>query len=250
MDGGRGTSDALVAAARIARAIGASLRVFGVARDADSSETLRAALAERAAAVDTPNAEIRVRSGGREEQIAAELAETYYHLFVVDASGSTRGDRRRGGTVEPAALERSRTPVLFVRGPVKGWKDLLLCTAVGEPGRAAVRYGAWLAARLSARVILLHVVRTGDEAPPWVRAHLERGVRTLHGQGVQADFRIRTAGAPLQGILDEAREGSHDLVLIGRHVSAAGAAHPTGEDVTLQVLRATDRPVLVVPENA
>jgi nucleotide-binding universal stress UspA family protein len=190
-----------------------------------------------------------VRSGAREEQITAELAETYYHLFVVDASAAARGERRRGAVVEPAVLERSRTPILFVRGPAKTWKNLLLCTAVGEPGRAAVRYGAWLAARISARVLLLHVSRPGGEAPSWVRAHLERGVRTLHGQGVQADFRIRSADSPLEGILEEAREGSHDLVLIGRHVSPAGAQRH-GEDVTLQVLRATDGPVLVVPENA
>jgi nucleotide-binding universal stress UspA family protein len=240
MDGGRGSSDALATAARIAKAIDASVRVFGVARDAERTEALSATLAERAHAVDAPGAEIRVRAGHREEQIAAELAETYYHLFVVDATTSA---------VEPAALERSRTPVLFVRGPARAWKNLLLCTAVGEPGRAAVRYGAWLAARLQARVLLLHVARDGGEAPPWVRAHLERGVRTLHGQGVQADFKIRPAAAPLEGILAEARESAPDVVLIGRHVGAAGARQG-GEDVTLQVLKATDRPVIVVPENA
>jgi len=247
MDGGRGSSDALATAARIAKAIDASVRVFGVARDAEKTEALSATLAERAHAVDAPGAEVRVRAGQREEQIAAELAETYYHLFVVDAT--TSSDRRRGAAVEPSALERSRTPVLFVRGPARAWKNLLLCTAVGEPGRAAVRYGAWLAARLQARVLLLHVARDGGEAPAWVRAHLERGVRTLHGQGVQADFKIRAAAAPLEGILAEAREGAPDVILIGRHVGAAGARQ-SGEDVTLQVLKATDRPVIVVPENA
>jgi len=253
MDGGRGPTDGLRAAARIARAIGATLRVFGVARDAadgEAGEALRAALSERAASVEAPGAEVRVRAGDRDEQIAAELSETYYHLFVVDAPGAKPGDRRRGGSVDPAVLERSRTPVLFVRGPARAFKSLLLCTAVGEPGRVAVRYGAWLAARLPARVVLLHVTRPGEEAAPWVRAHLERGVRTLHGQGVQADFRIRPASAPLAGILAEAREGAHDLVLIGRHVSRAQVIRESGEDVTLQVLRSMDRPVLVIPENA
>ena len=246
MDGGRGASDALAAAARIAAGIGATLRVLGVARDGEGVDALTAALTERAAGAAAPNAEIRVRTGEREEQVAAELAETYYHLFVVDASRSA--DRRRGGFVEPSALERARTPVLFVRDGSRAIRRMLMCTAVGEPGRAAIRYGAWLAARLQARVLLLHVARPGDAAPSWVEAHLGRGVRTLHGQGVQADFRIRPAGAPIEGILAEAREGDHDVVLIGRHVSPAGTSR-NRDDVTLQVLRASDRPVLVVPEN-
>jgi ABC-type Fe3+/spermidine/putrescine transport system ATPase subunit/nucleotide-binding universal stress UspA family protein len=247
MDGGRGGTEALAAAARIARSIGATLRVFGVAKDADAVAALTTALTERAAAAGTPGAEVRVRSGDRDEQISAELAETYYHLFVVAAA--TRGDRRRGSSADPAVLERARTPVLFARGEVRAIKTILLCTAVGEPGRAAVRYGAWLAARLQARVLLLHVSREEGEAPTWVRAHLERGVRTLHGQGVLADYKIRGAGTPLDGIAAEARESGFDLVLIGRHVPPVGDRQG-GDGVTLQVLRAADRSVLVVPENA
>ena len=247
-DGGRGSSDALAAAARIARAIGATLRVLGVARDAQAVDTLTAALTERPRRSRRP---ARRSACGRASATSRSSRSSPRPSTTSSSStlGTKAGDRRRGGSVEPTTLERSRTPVLFARGPARPLKSLLICTAVGEPGRVAVRYGAWLAARLKARVLLLHVSRPGEEAAPWVRAHLERGVRTLHGLGVQADFLVRPARTPLEGILAEATQGGHDLVVIGRHVSPAGS-HQGGDDVTLQVLRASDRPVLVVPENA
>jgi nucleotide-binding universal stress UspA family protein len=244
VDGGRGSTDALAAAAGIARALGASLRILGIARDDAGAEALRSAIAGRSGIA--AGAEVRIRVGDRDEQIATELADTYYHLCV--AAVRADGDRRRGAFVELHAIERSGTPVLYVRGPLGTLKSLLLCTAVGEPGRVAVRFGGWLATRLGARVRLLHVSRERADPPPWVLAHLERGVRTLYGQGVLADYRVRVAATPAEGILAEAREGENDLVVIGRHAPAPGAR--AKEDVTMQILRASDRPILVVSGNA
>jgi nucleotide-binding universal stress UspA family protein len=81
-----------------------------------------------------------------------------------------------------------------------------------------------------------------------VRAHLERGVRTLQALGVEGGFRVAPAKTPLEGILAQARSGEHDLVVIGSHAGRARSVRGK-DDVTFQVLRSTDRPVLVVPAD-
>ena len=244
-DAGLRSTEALAAAVRVGRAIGGALTVLGVARDSDEIEKVRASLVERMAAADAGQIEIRVRAGDRGEQIATELAESFYDLYVADGGGD--GEKRRGSLLdEPVLAARTRTPVLFVRGTPRPLRNLLVCTAVGEPGRQAVRLGGWLAARLRARALLLHVLRGAEEPPEWVRAHLERGVRTLHALGVQGEFRVRRARSPLEGILAEVREGEHDLVVIGSHGPRLRSVLGR-DDVTNQVLTASDRPVLVIP---
>jgi nucleotide-binding universal stress UspA family protein len=247
-DAGLRSAEALAAAIRVGRDIGGALTVLGVARDSDEIESLRASLVERTAAADPDQIEIRVRAGDRGGQIATELAESFYDLYVADGGGD--GEKRRGPLLdEPvSSAARTRTPVLFVRGAARPLRNLLVCTAVGEPGRQAVRLGGWLAARLRARALLLHVHRGEEEPPEWIRAHLERGVRTLHALGVQGEFRVRRARTPLEGILAEAREGEHDLVVIGSHGPRLRSVLGR-DDVTNQVLTASDRPVLVIPAD-
>jgi sulfate transport system ATP-binding protein len=231
-------------AVKLARAIGAAVTVLGVAKDPDRIDRTRAQIKDRLGE-DAAAAEIRVRSGERIEQVLSELSESFYDLIVTDGGGEER--RRLAG--ERTLLSRSRTPILFARRPGQPIRTLLICTAVGEPGRNDVRFGGWFAARLKARVLLLHVAAGGETPPGWVRAHLERGVRTLQALGVEGDFKIAPAKTPLEGILAEAKTGGHDLVVIGRHAGRARSVRGR-DDVTFQVLRTTDRPVLVVPADA
>jgi ABC-type Fe3+/spermidine/putrescine transport system ATPase subunit/nucleotide-binding universal stress UspA family protein len=231
------------AAAKLARAIGAAVTVLGVAKDPDRVDRTRAQIKDRLGD-DAAGAEIRVRSGERIEQVLSELSESFYDLVVTDGGGEER--RRMAG--EQTLLRRSRTPILFARNAGRPIRSLLICTAVGEPGRNDVRFGGWFAARLKARVLLLHVAARGETPPAWVRAHLDRGVRTLKALGVEGDFKIVPAKTPLEGILAEAKTGDHDLVVIGRHAGRARSVRGK-DDVTFQVLRSTDRPVLVVPAD-
>ncbi|HEY6052134.1 MAG TPA: universal stress protein, partial [Thermoanaerobaculia bacterium] len=236
-------SETGIAAARLARAIGAGVTVLGVAKDPDRVDRVRAEVRDRLGE-DAAGAEIRVRSGERMEQILSELSESFYDLVVTDGGGDER--RRMAG--ERTLLQRSRTPILFARHAGEPIRSLLICTAVGEPGRNDVRFGGWFAARLKARVRLLHVAAGNEPPPAWVRSHLERGVLTLRALGVEGDSLIAAAKTPLEGILAEAKSG-HDLVVIGRHAGRARSVRGK-DDVTFQVLRSTDRPVLVVPADA
>ncbi len=239
-------TEPVAVAARLARDIGGTLAVLGVAPDGEEIEAARRAIREELAAHDAVSGDVKVRSGSMTEQILAELSESFYDLLVAD--GRLDADRRQMAA-ETEVLERGRTPVLFARGGPRAIRTILICTAVGEPGRTDVRFGGWLAARLKARVLLLHVARPESTPAPWVNAHLERGVRTLHALGVQGDAQVRAARTPLEGILAEARSGGYDLVVIGRHTGPVRSVRGK-DDVTFQVLRSIDRSVLVVPADA
>ncbi|MEO8429956.1 MAG: ATP-binding cassette domain-containing protein [Acidobacteriota bacterium] len=234
-------------ATRLTRDVGGTLAVLGLAPDGEDVEAARKEIREKLVENDAAAADVKVRAGSPTEQILAEISESFYDLYVSD--GRLDGDRRQMASGSEV-LERGRTPVLFARGVPRAVRSILICTAVGEPGRTDVRFGGWLAARLKARVLLLHVSRVdADSTPAWVNAHLERGVRTLHALGVQGDAQVRPARTPLEGILAEARTGNHDLVVIGRHSGPARSVRGK-DDVTYQVLRSIDRSVLVVPADA
>jgi nucleotide-binding universal stress UspA family protein len=145
-------------------------------------------------------------------------------------------------------LRESSTPLL-IGAPREKFERFLICTAVGEPGKADVRVGGWLAGRMGAHVTLLHVSRVATPPPPWIRSHLDRGVATLAGFDVQAEARVRIAASPLEGILLEARQGDYDLVVIGGHGRRARSV-TARDDVTLQILDSAKRPILVVPEDS
>src|SRR5262249_47245026 len=129
---------------------------------------------------------------------------------------------------------------------------ILICTAVGEPGKADVRAGGWLARRLAATVTLLHVSPEGRLPTPLVRAHLDRGVETLRELEVRGRATVRNAEDAVEGILAELEAEPHDLVVVGGPAKGSRAAflRGGGDSVTRRVLRSCPCSVLVVPEGS
>ncbi|HEY1435041.1 MAG TPA: ATP-binding cassette domain-containing protein [Thermoanaerobaculia bacterium] len=242
-DEGDGIAPALELAQPLVDSLDAVATVLGVATDARRQDTLREALTRRAAAAGLDATVLRVRRGDPAVEIAAEQREAPYD-FVVVGAGEMESRRRRGPS--PALGEqlagRIATPLLLARGRPRKPERILICTAVGEPGKADVRAGGWLARRLGATVTLLYVTRPGYLPPPLVRQHLERGVATLRELGVAGEFSVREAESAIEGILGQLRDKPHDLVVVG--ASAAGAR------VTRQVLRQSGCSVLVVPHGS
>src|SRR5262249_10297362 len=151
--------------------------VLGVAPDARRQDALREALTERAGAAGLESATVRVRRGDLGAQIALEEREAPYDFVIVGA-----GDldpRLRRTSVAEELLPRMTTPLLLVRGRPRRIERILICTAVGEPGKADIRAGGWLARRLGASATLLHVTIPGRTMPGLAQAHLTRGVATL-----------------------------------------------------------------------
>ncbi|HXO21956.1 MAG TPA: ATP-binding cassette domain-containing protein, partial [Thermoanaerobaculia bacterium] len=208
-------------AGRLRIALGASVRVLAVRSDAKAVEDLRTALPERAASLGLADPEIVLRAGSAAEEIVAEQRQSIYDFLLLPAPSDTKPDRA-GGTLA-ALLSRFMTPLLVVHDRQGGQEGaaiarILICTAVGEPGKSDVRIGGWLARRLGAEVTLLHVLGEGWEPSALVKDHLERGVATLRDLEVRSSSTIRRARTPVQGILTEAAEGNYDLIVVGRHI--------------------------------
>ena len=245
MEPATGTSEALTMGGVLERALDGTLTVLGVTPEREGEEPLRARLAERLKDSGFPPSSVRVRHGDRADAILQEQEENVYDFVVLGAEESL------GEPLDPVIetmLDRIVTPLLFVKREATRPERILVCTAVGEPGKADIRVGGWIARQLGARVTLLHVAPSGGEPPSWVRSHLERGVATLQSLDVESEFRIRTAPSPLEGIREEESATAPGLVVIGGH---GPARSPSGtDDITRQVLRFARSPVLVVPENA
>jgi len=220
----------------------AKVSLLAVAGSADGVEPLRAALTERTVAGNLPDAEAVVRRGDPAAEIAAEQRQSLYDFTLFQFP--------TGGRVEVLMelLESLAAPLLVAQGGPASFRRILICTAVGEPGKADVRVGGWLARRLGAEVTLLHVLPEGAGAAPWVNAHLNAGLATLRALEVPGRSTLRPARTPLQGILAEAAEGGYDLIVLGRHAPQPGE-RSIRHDVTLQILADSTKSVLIVPPD-
>ncbi|HKA37196.1 MAG TPA: ATP-binding cassette domain-containing protein [Thermoanaerobaculia bacterium] len=229
------------AARPLAAGLNASIVVLGVSEADKPPDPLRERLKTE---FENDADEIRMRVGEPAEQIRNEQAESFYDLVVLGPIGpkAIRSRTVRG------LLREASTPLLFGESR-EHFGKVLICTAVGEPGKSDVRVGGWLAGRLGAKVTLLHVSRDASEPPRWIRAHLDQGVATLSAFDVQAEAAVRQAASPLEGILMEARKGDYDLVVIGSHGPRTRSVIGR-DDVTIQILDNAKRPVLVVPEDS
>lgn len=91
---------------------------------------------------------------------------------------------------------------------------LLLCTDGSAQGQRALRYGALLAGASSEPATLLGVVEHAADRPR-IEAALEEGRDWLaEGPAPRTTVRVGHAG---EQILDEARSGQYDLVVVGAH---------------------------------
>jgi sulfate/thiosulfate transport system ATP-binding protein len=223
--------------------LNATACLLAVAPEADQVERLRASLPERAIAHGLTDAEPIVRRGDPVEEIAAEQGASLYDFLLVNL-----GKEDDAGDLLAELLKRLTTPLLVVQGEPLTFRRILICTAVGEPGKADVRVGGWLARRLGAEATLLHVLLDAAQPAPWVKAHLDAGLATLRALEVGSRSALRPAATPIEGILAEAREGGYDLIVLGRHARRAGERSKR-DDITLRILAESGKPVLIVPPD-
>jgi universal stress protein E len=229
-----------------------------------------------------PPHRVKVRVGHAAEQILEEAAAGQYDLVVVGTRGR-HGITRflLGSTAERIAREAS-VPVLLVQRAADSLERVLICTAGGEPGLAAVRMGGRVARLVGARITVLHVMSQlpgspvpaqasalqvvpqtpAPQEPPetqteclqataeeliqrdtWEGAHLREALAILAGMEVAAVARVRH-GLVLDEITDELHEGDHDLVVVGTK-PVDGWMRFLLNNVSQQIIGCTDRPVLV-----
>ncbi|HXF38143.1 MAG TPA: ATP-binding cassette domain-containing protein [Blastocatellia bacterium] len=255
-DSGEGATTPLAITSFIAERLRARTTALAVAEKPDEAEALQLKLSERAQAAGLPDAGLRVRFGNAAEQIAIEQAASLYEMLVMSARPRSKTPRlpvlesraltRQLGKTLMTVLRHSDVPVLVAKGDRTKIERVMICTAAGEPGKSDVREGGRLARRLGAKVTLVYVNVGPGDVSSLTRSHLDRAAATLKATDVEADLRIRNAPSAIAGILSEAREGNHDLIVIGAHGPRTRIRF---NDVMLQVLATVDQHVMVVPSD-
>jgi sulfate transport system ATP-binding protein len=195
-------------------------------------------------------------------QVAGDPADALVHESLRRAPDLVvAGVEDDGRPLAEAALAAGGHHLLLVPSPQRAAARgaeaiparLLICVAVGEPGKQDVGFAGRLARHLGAEATILTVLSAADAAGP-ARSQAERfltaSARTLGRLGVPAKTATRQ-GSPREGIRAELEDGGHDLLVIGAPLpQAAGRVRLTG--LVGQLLAEADRPVLIVrsPEGA
>ncbi len=202
-------------------------------------------------------AELSARTEDAKEQLGAGLAALDIRTVPPPLAAALAREAERqshdlailGAEADEAVEAAERTlaagepHVLVVGGPAPPPTRLLICVAVGEPGKDDVLFAARLARHLGAEATVLTVLRDGD-TPAAAERFLAASARTLVRLGVPAKTALRR-GEPRTEILAEAAQGDHSLIVLGAPLpDHRGRVVLSG--VAAAVLQTSGRPVLIV----
>jgi ABC-type Fe3+/spermidine/putrescine transport system ATPase subunit/nucleotide-binding universal stress UspA family protein len=135
---------------------------------------------------------------------------------------------------------------------------VLVCVAVGEPGKEDVAFTGRLARHLRAEATILTIVpeaerddRSGSGAVELAERFLAGNRRAMGRLGVAAASRIRY-GDVREEILAQIAEGRHDLLVLGVPLPRKGGAVNLGGLISRLVTDLVDLPILIIrsPEAA
>ncbi len=244
-DGASASRAALAFGGQLARLSHARVTVLSYgARDEQADKLLQEAreqLGSGLAALDT-----RATSDPAAEATATETSRQPAELVVLGVPGAAS---REGLGLAEGVLAAGHHHLLLVPNPATGAgvrtpTRVLICVAVGEPGKEDVAFAGRLTRHLGAEATVLTVLPEGAPSGPAER-FITSGARTLWRLGISASTRIRHGGVREQ-ILAELAEGKHDLLVVGAplpgktgEVSLAGLVGRLLPDLG-------ERPVLII----
>jgi len=248
-DGSPHAKAAVGLAGQIARLAHARVTVLGLAGGAGrgpAGEGIAGTLQEAKEQLGSGLAALDARAAaGTPDQAVAEETDRREHDLVVLGF-----PRKTGVELAERMLLASDSHLLLVPGEGPIPSRVLICVAVGEPGKEDVLFAGRLVRHVGAQATVLKVLTEAEDNAK-DRALSERflaaGARTLGRLGVPAQTRIRR-GAVATEILAELQEGEHDLLVLGAPLSGRRGRHgrvPLAGMVR-RVLEEANRPVLIV----
>jgi nucleotide-binding universal stress UspA family protein len=124
---------------------------------------------------------------------------------------------------------------------------VLVCVAVGEPGKETILFAGRLVRHFGAEAKLLTVLPPGAGAIPREMAarFLAAGIRTLATLGVPSSSALRS-GTIVDGVAGEIGEGVTDMIVLGAPLPTAGEKVSLGPIARQLLEHGRERPLLVV----
>jgi len=211
-----------------------------------------------------PNLVIHQRSGDPVREVLAELKLFQYDLLVLGEGQVTHGYlHRQKERISNKLAEQALCPVLVVRNPLRPFRRILMCDS-GAENSVLRRFIIQVAEMLEGEeeITVLHVmsqISAGPGVPDkqlyadFDRLILENApegrllsqdLHLLSRHGSHPTAKVRH-GLVVDEIIDEARSGDYDLVVIGAH-REQGWQRYLLDDLAHKILAQMDRPVLVV----
>ncbi len=246
---------ALALGGEIARRAHARVAVVGPATADDAGERAlqeaRELLGSGLAALDT-----RLTAEAPAEAVAEEVFRRPCDLVILSLpprDGLEVAERVLAAGQHHLLLAPAEGAVAAVTAPAR----LLICVAVGEPGKEDVSFTGRLARHLGAEATILTVIpeppetARGAQAAAQAERFLAGSARTLRRIGVPVTTRIRH-GAVREEILAQLAEGEHDLLVLGAPLPGRDGRIELGGFVGRLLPAVAHLPVLIVrsPEAA
>lgn len=177
------------------------------------------------------------------ESITREAEKGNYDLVVVGYSGEEEKEPHLGSVAKKTALY-AKTSVLVVREK-KQISKMMVPVDGSEHSKKVVHYAAILARELGAEVALLNVQE--PDLPPKVMKEI--GTRILSEAAGQFEgtklYQKLVSGDPAKTIIQTAKEGDYDLILMGHKGHNVVSRFLLGS-VSDHVIQYTDRSVLLI----
>ncbi|HEY8021982.1 MAG TPA: ATP-binding cassette domain-containing protein [Thermoanaerobaculia bacterium] len=271
IDGSPESRAALALAGQLARLAHARVTVLGCGAERAALDGLlqeaKEQLGSGLAAVDA-----RAAEGELADAVVDELRRDEHDLVVLGYS------RRDGVELAERALQAGGQHLLMV--PAEGAAErpipsrVLICVAVGEPGKEDVLFAGRLVRHLGAEATVLKVIaegpradgraggavgadgagaaggpgrargRAGAEPPEQIERFLAASARSLGRLGVPASTRVRR-GVVVQEIRGEMAQGEHNLLVLGAPL-ADRRGRVALEGVVQSLLEQASQPILIV----
>ncbi len=254
---------ALTYGAWLAQVVHLPVTLLGIVEAPASHRTVEEALHESRAQLEAQGiANTIIRREGRARDVIPREAKPGQHLVVLGPLGRPLWRQWLRGRSARRLMPHLSVPLLFAPTAHCQLDSILVTTGALEHAASLERCALHLARKVGATLIILHVITktsysypTADEIEArrddFLQANVPqaRNLRALleeaRAMGVTASFEMRH-GTIVREIIDEARRGQYDLVVMGsKHSSSAlrGLALP---DVTAEVMASLEVPVLSV----
>ncbi len=215
--------------------------------------------------IDSAESQIQthIRSGNPVKEITAEAAAGGHDLVIIGEPERNRFINRQRAPIAEDLVTLAPCPVLIARGRPRPIRKLLFCESGHEPSLVDDLTGHMPSlVEQAEQVTVLHVmsqIAAGPGVAGWelradaetlIEEHtpegqlLEEGVTHLEQLDVHPQAKIRH-GLVVQEILDEAKSGDYDLLVIGAH-PGHGWKHFLLSDLAREIIGRIDRPLLVI----
>lgn len=230
---------------------------------------------------ELPDVRTKVRAGHPATEIVREAEEGEYDLVVVgQRQGRNMVARFLTGSTAIRVVEHAPCPVIVAKGKAGPIQHILLCDSgsddptvglptnmhgTGRPVPPVLSRFTLLPLDLlngTGEIVVLHVMSQMSAGPgvqgkqlrsdsdQLINEHapegelLERDIEALNRMGLRARAKV-CHGLVIEEILDEARRGDYDLVVIGAY-RGEGWQRILLDDLAHRIIVELDRPVLVV----